>query len=188
MTTKEKILYNARYLFAKEGYEKVSTREIAMATDCNETTIFRNFKNKKNLLNSIIENFVENNTVIDKLHKNLTFNLKDDIKISILIYYNFLLENLDIFKLQLKLSDSENQKFIKTVEFQTHLVNHFKILFTENNIKFSPEIFTANILSTIIGEFLLLNLTKNKDVEKDKDERLKEFIIFFQNSLEHYSK
>ena len=55
MTTKDKIIYEALSLFSVKGYDAVSIREIASAVGIKESSIYNHFKNKKDLLNKIIE-------------------------------------------------------------------------------------------------------------------------------------
>jgi len=56
MTEKQgKILDSAIQLFAKEGYTAVSTRSIAQKATVSEGLIFRHFKNKKGLLQSLLK-------------------------------------------------------------------------------------------------------------------------------------
>ena len=50
-------------VMAKDGFKKASTREIAKLAKCTEGLIFRYFKTKEDILNTIIKNvFEENNT------------------------------------------------------------------------------------------------------------------------------
>ena len=49
------ILKAARKLFAKKGYEAVTTKEISEKAKVNEVTIFRIFKSKEQLFESLIE-------------------------------------------------------------------------------------------------------------------------------------
>ncbi|MDP2659886.1 MAG: TetR/AcrR family transcriptional regulator [Dehalococcoidia bacterium] len=53
--TKNKILEAAAALFAEDGFANTSTREIARAADVSETSIFRLFGNKENVLRAIFQ-------------------------------------------------------------------------------------------------------------------------------------
>lgn len=55
MTTREKILYEALSLFSIKGYDAVTIREIASAVGIKESSIYNHFKNKKDILNKIID-------------------------------------------------------------------------------------------------------------------------------------
>ena len=55
MTTKEKIIFESLKLFSVNGYEAVSTRMIARAVDASDSVIYKHFKNKQEILDSIVE-------------------------------------------------------------------------------------------------------------------------------------
>lgn len=55
MGTKEKIMYEALSLFSVRGYDAVSVREIAAAVGIKESSIYNHYRNKKDILNVIIE-------------------------------------------------------------------------------------------------------------------------------------
>ena len=53
--TKEKILINALHLFAKNGYEAVSVSMIAGKLGITKGALYRHFKNKRDIFQSIVE-------------------------------------------------------------------------------------------------------------------------------------
>jgi AcrR family transcriptional regulator len=55
LNTREKIIYEALSLFSINGYDAVSVREIASAVKIKESSLYNHFKNKKDILNKIIE-------------------------------------------------------------------------------------------------------------------------------------
>lgn len=59
MTTKDKIIYEALSLFSVKGFDAVSIRDIASAVGIKESSIYNHFKNKKDLLNKIIEEILK---------------------------------------------------------------------------------------------------------------------------------
>ena len=54
METKELILKNALDMFAKSGYDSVSIRDIACKVDIKESSIYYHFKNKQDILDSLV--------------------------------------------------------------------------------------------------------------------------------------
>jgi hypothetical protein len=56
---RERIISEARKIFLEEGYEKVSMRNIAAKIEYSPTTIYLYFKNKGELLNSIVAEYYE---------------------------------------------------------------------------------------------------------------------------------
>lgn len=55
MTTKETIIYQSLVLFSQNGFEAVSTRMIARASGISDTAIYKHFKSKQEILDTIIE-------------------------------------------------------------------------------------------------------------------------------------
>ncbi len=52
---RERLLAAAAEVFARQGLMAATTREIALAAEVNEVTLFRQFQNKQNLLAAVIE-------------------------------------------------------------------------------------------------------------------------------------
>ena len=56
--TKEKILMTALHLFARDGYEAVSVRNIAEALGMTKGALYRHYKNKRDIFDSIVERMI----------------------------------------------------------------------------------------------------------------------------------
>ena len=59
MTTKEKIMDVALQMFSERGYEAVSIRDICGEVGIKESTLYYHFKNKMDILDSLIAKFKE---------------------------------------------------------------------------------------------------------------------------------
>ena len=57
--TKEKILLTALQLFARDGYEAVSVRNIAEELGMTKGALYRHYKNKRDIFDSIVERMIE---------------------------------------------------------------------------------------------------------------------------------
>ena len=57
MNTREKILDVALHMFSERGYEAVSIRDICGEVGIKESTLYYHFKNKKDILDSLVEKF-----------------------------------------------------------------------------------------------------------------------------------
>ena len=57
MTTKEKIMDVAIHMFSERGYEAVSIRDICGEVGIKESTLYYHFKNKKDILDSLVVKF-----------------------------------------------------------------------------------------------------------------------------------
>ena len=56
--TKEKILMTALHLFARDGYEAVSVRTIADELGMTKGALYRHYKNKRDIFDSIVERMI----------------------------------------------------------------------------------------------------------------------------------
>ena len=59
MTTKEKLMDVALHMFSERGYEAVSIRDICGEVGIKESTLYYHFKNKMDILDSLIAKFKE---------------------------------------------------------------------------------------------------------------------------------
>ena len=57
--TKEKILMTALQLFARDGYEAVSVRNIAEELGMTKGALYRHYKNKRDIFDSIVERMIQ---------------------------------------------------------------------------------------------------------------------------------
>ena len=57
--TKEKILIPALHLFARDGYEAVSVRKIAEELSMTKGALYRHYKNKRDIFDSIVERMIQ---------------------------------------------------------------------------------------------------------------------------------
>ena len=57
--TKEKILMTALQLFARDGYEAVSVRTIAEELGMTKGALYRHYKNKQDIFDSIVERMIQ---------------------------------------------------------------------------------------------------------------------------------
>lgn len=59
MTTKEKIIDVSIDLFSKNGYNGVSIRDITKLVGIRESSLYKHFKSKEEILDTILENFLK---------------------------------------------------------------------------------------------------------------------------------
>ena len=71
MNTKEKIIYEALNLFSIKGFDAISVRDIAKAVGIKASSLYNHFKNKQDILDTIIKKYSE---YTNKTFKNITNN------------------------------------------------------------------------------------------------------------------
>lgn len=132
MTKKEIILEKALNLFAKDGFNGVSTAKIAKDAGVSEGLIFRHFKNKRGLLDAIIEDLQEEiNLIIAPVIKIKDPKLAIETSIASLLTLNP--EKYNYWKLQFKLKLDDNYDTKDKIQpFIDFLEQNFKALNFEN--------------------------------------------------------
>ena len=102
--TDEKIIKATFEILQEEGFAKATTKKIAAKAGVNEVTIFRNFTNKKNLVESTKEYYLQ--ILIKKLEEIFEFDENDEIeeylKISFFGILNFSDEDLSILRVAME--------------------------------------------------------------------------------------
>ena len=84
-STDEKIVAATFEILREEGVSKATTKKIAAKAGVNEVTIFRNFKNKQNLIDATKEYYLQKfmDTLVD------IFDFTDDVEIGDYLHDNF---------------------------------------------------------------------------------------------------
>lgn len=98
--TRERILEAAAGEFARKGYARATTREMAAAAGVNEVTLFRHFGNKRNLFDAVIQAYGGRAVTVD-LEARLTGNYAADLEIMGTAVLKVLLERGDALRLML---------------------------------------------------------------------------------------
>jgi AcrR family transcriptional regulator len=153
--TEEKILIAATKLFSEQGYNGTSTRKIAEQAGVNEITLFRYFKTKGNLLQSVIRHFSFEGNIIQKLAKEVTGEVKQDIKIFADVYYMFLHNNIKMYIIQIREIGDDAKKFTNTIDYTEFMKEYFTKKKAEGTFRGDPYLVATSIVSMIMGIFTL---------------------------------
>lgn len=99
--TREAILFNAYQAFSKKGYLNTTTKDIAKASNINESTLFRQFESKEKLFHSVLQNFgfvsLKDITSVDYL---LTYqSIELDLEVLFSFYYQQTYEHIDLLRI-----------------------------------------------------------------------------------------
>ena len=153
--TETKILLAATKLFSEFGYSGVSTRKIAEEAGVNELTLFRYFRSKSNLLQSVIRHFAFEGNIVEKIASEITGDVKKDIQIFADTYYMFLQNNIKMYKIQIREIDEEGLKFTNTIDYTNFMKSYFKKQVQEGHFKGDPNLISTSIVSMMMGIFTL---------------------------------
>lgn len=178
----EKIMSVALKLFSEQGYSKTTTRQIALEAGVNELTLFRRFGTKSNLFQVTTERYVMKSHVGDILDNIENLKFEEAMIIVIKRIYDYLKLNTKLYKVQLKMSDSEKD-FVRlklSRELVTVLSKYFLKLKEDNKINGNPEIMAVTLMNSLLGTFTVNVLSfgtfTNIDVNDLIMEQAKQFI------------
>lgn len=190
MNTKQKILDVSLKLFSENGYESVSIRQICGYVKIKESSIYYHFKNKRSILDELINRFEEKaNNMMNELEKSLNNNIhfnNDSFKnICNIFFEQYLMDDFCNNILRLlsieQLNNDELQKkyefwmFEKPLSFQS---NVFKILINLKIINsFNSEYLSIKYYSPIY--YFAQRWLLSGKMTKDKKE------IFYLNAYKH---
>ena len=144
--TKEIIMDAALKIFAEEGYVGAKTRLIAEESGFSEMTLFRKFKSKENLFDTIL---VEQKEQILKAYvlscNNKIENPIESLKLLIQNIYMLIEENFPFISLYI----TERRRISENIldEFMIYLSHQIELKFPDINI--NAQVLAFNILSFI---------------------------------------
>ena len=120
-----KILNAALIVFSKKGYKNATTRLIASEAGVNESTIFRKFKTKQNLFETIIHH---NREIMGEKIEHCKINMEktDDPKVNLEYVLNSILAimNTNYDVLHLMITEHTNLTVKRELEYFTEAVTH----------------------------------------------------------------
>lgn len=141
MATKDRIIIEALSLFSVHGYSSVSVRDITKAIGIRESAIYKHFKNKQAIFDTIIQISAERiNTLQQELLHTLGQGEIDDKDISI-----GLLQKIYCKLFMFYLTDDILSKFRKMMIIEQYnsveLNNMFMEMFVEKTLRYQTEVF-----------------------------------------------
>lgn len=144
MTTKEKIVVEALRLFSTSGFEAVSVRDIAGAVGVHESSLYKHYKNKQDIFDTIIE---QSSQRIHAIHQKLAVpgsansSMAQEYKEMSIETLGQISSNLFLFYLR---DDVVGQfrKMLTIEQYRNSAVsNLFKKIFIDDALQFQSAIF-----------------------------------------------
>lgn len=113
--THKNILQAAENLFAANGFDGVSTKQIAKEAKVTEMTLFNHFESKENLYNTVVKEKYLKININGKLDSLSYENLENDLKIIATIILNNYFKNKSILSMRIKEKDNfQHDQVFKT--------------------------------------------------------------------------
>ena len=166
-----KIIKATFEILQEEGFAKATTKKIAERAGVNEVTIFRNFKNKSNLVEVSKNYYLQ--VLIDKLNEIFSFEKQESIeeylKIAFFGILNLTDEDISIMRLAMEevREDSEKQDLLSNIidVILGNLEEFFKIKIENGVIRDVDPKSLAIMCYGILFQSVVLWKIYNKDLE-----------------------
>lgn len=151
---KRKALAAARTLFAKQGYEKTTTQQIADLAGVSQATVFKYFSTKDGLLDAIFEGLVEDSTngIFEKMAAVTT--VEDLVQLVVTDRLTFFQDHYEEIRIMLQeylTNSAKYDKFKQILEIAHQAIERAVANIRQHDTSLNPEMTVADILRTIIG-------------------------------------
>ena len=156
-SSKDKLIEAAKDLFAQKGYAAVRTKEIAEIAGVNETTLFRNFKCKKDLYDTVIVSNIKAVDADNFFHRGLTGDVETDLLTIANQIFMLYQTNSKIIKMAMKgiIQDKDSGDNFSAEcrgnHIKKHLIEYFKDLKSKNKIDDDPELIAELFMNCMNG-------------------------------------
>lgn len=188
-STDEKIVDATFRILQKEGVEKTTTKKIAAEAGINEVTIFRNFKNKKNLISVVKDYYL--NIFIEMLENIFDFDedeeMDDYLKNNFIELINLPEEKFSIMKIAMEEVREIPDKKLLITTITDAILNKLEEFFTmqreKGNIKdINPRTIAITCFS-ITFQSVVLWKTYNKTLDFETEKYGDEFLDILYNGI-----
>lgn len=181
--TKEKILKAAINLFSAKGYYSTNSKEIARVAGVSIGSFYSYFKDKKELLLSIFNSYIEDSLSKESEYFNSSIKRKDAIKLLITDFFNNHHFSYDFYKQITLVSFSDEDVAMIFDEYQNLVLKRIsKVLISlEPHISIEAiKIASIIIYSAVEGAIHSLN---SPSLKFSKDAIISELVIFIDSYI-----
>ncbi|MCX8095695.1 MAG: TetR/AcrR family transcriptional regulator [Caldisericia bacterium] len=173
--TRNRIIENAIKVFREYGFSESSIKKIAESVGLKNSSVYRYFKNKKDLFNFIIKDF--ENRLIERVKERIKEEDKiiDKIERFIIEYIGFIKDNREIYDI---FREAEFVNLSLTKYYYKKLVNILIEIFNGKIKKCDCEALSYSILGSFY--FIIINyfIWEDKDLSDKQIKSLLEFIKY----------
>lgn len=188
-STDEKIVDATFRILQKEGVEKTTTKKIAAEAGVNEVTIFRNFKNKKNLIEVVKDYYL--NMFIEMLEDIFDFDedeeMDDYLKNNFIELINLPEEKFSIMKIAMEEVREIPDKKLLISTITDAILNKLEEFFTmqreKGNIKDIDPRTIAITCFSITFQSVVLWKTYNNTLDFETEKYGDEFLNILYNGI-----
>lgn len=186
--TSQKIVDAAMTLIRDKGYVATTTKEIARVAGVNECTLFRKFKNKKDIVLQGVNQAQWRANVIPEIFENVKWDLQADIEMFMRAYMDRMTPDFVNLSIGLRAPQlyEETASLIMKVPhaFLSSFTEYLKKMYEMGKIpKADFDALAMTVFSSTFG-FTFLNASFGKELSKvEKDEYIKSSVQMFIKGL-----
>ncbi|WP_440108854.1 TetR/AcrR family transcriptional regulator [Paenibacillus sp. QZ-Y1] len=188
LSTADRILQSALQLMKDKGFNLVTIKEIAEASNVSEMTVFRHFETKK----GVLEAAIEKNTIVPNFKqtfdKNIVWDLEQDLRLIANLYLDLMESNDSICLIAIQerftmpelidlVSDNTEQLKIFITEYFTKMQVKNKI------VKFDSYIQASTFLAMLFSFFISTALWDKKFINVTKEDFITNSVKTFCNGI-----
>lgn len=185
----KRIVDAAMKLIIMKGYDSTTTKDIAVSAKINESTIFRKFKSKKDIVLLAMKDKRWNPNLKDTDFNNYTFDLNEDLIRFAKIYMSKITPEMIKLSIGLrtpKLYEDTKNEILKVPQtFKSILIKYFQEMADQGKIKQQNfEYLATMFLSLIVGFIFLKGSFETNLIVVDEIEYIENSVKIFCNGLE----
>ncbi|HLR71143.1 MAG TPA: TetR/AcrR family transcriptional regulator [Pseudogracilibacillus sp.] len=186
--TRDRIIRAAIELVDEKGYKGATTRAIAERAEVNEVTLFRNFGNKKGILDAAIEKYSFFDEISEIMKKNIVWDLEKDLQMLSEQYQRIITSKRQIILISLR----EEGRFPELDEairklplvYRNIISDYFKEMINLGKMKVvDPDVAAINFIYLNFGYFFLKDRLPEKEGKISIDTFSKQYVSMFIQSL-----
>lgn len=187
--TSQKIIDAAMILVRDRGYVATTTKEIARAAGVNECTLFRKFKNKKDIVLQGVSQAQWRAGVTQDIFKQVTWNLQTDVEMFMRAYMDRMTPdfvNLSIGLRAPQLYEETSPMIMKVPQaFLTSFTDYLKQMYERGKIAQADfEALSLTIFSATFGYTFLSASFGDRLSQVEKEDYIKKSAQMFIKGLE----
>ncbi|MEO1768531.1 TetR family transcriptional regulator [Candidatus Enterococcus ferrettii] len=170
--TRSNIMEATKKMIIEKGYHSMTTKDIAKAAQVNETTLFRQFGSKKELLLATLKEAEWIPDTDENLVDQFQWDLKNDLRLIMENYFQQVPPDIVRFSLGLRAQDiyQETLPYVQKIPAAfTQLIEEYLVeMVRQKKIKVADPKKTAEVLfSSLIGFAFLHAYSDNQQFEKE---------------------
>ncbi|MBO1308721.1 TetR/AcrR family transcriptional regulator [Enterococcus sp. 669A] len=187
--TRANIMKATKKIIIEKGYSAMTTKEIAQEANVNETTLFRQFGTKKELLMATLEEAEWVPAVKEGIADTFRWELKADLTLIMENYFQQVSPDIVRFSLGLRAQEiyQETLPYIQKIPtaFTQLLEEYLKGMQQRGKVQLTDPHKSAEVLfSSLIGFAFLHAYDSKEQFEADKTQFIQEAVELFVDGLE----